>query len=131
MINKLPRLILTLFVAVTFFCSILPFAEPVSVIHDDFCPLSDPVYLQSPEASDHAREICEGKGICYEKKLPNGEEPPSKNAPPPSNNTPPPSKNAPPSNNEPPTDNGQTTNDNEPDFSAYFSAFGSILFLLF
>ena len=134
MINKLPRLILTLFVAGTFFCSILPFAEPVSVIHKASCPLSDPGYAESlnwgpPEIADHAREICE-RERCNQERRPDRWEP--GNEPPPSNNEPPPSNNEPPpSNNEPPTDNGQTTNDNAPDFSVYLSAFGSILFLLF
>ena len=107
--NKLPRLILTLFVAGIFFCSILPFAEPVSIIHEAACPLSDPVYLQSSEASDHEREICEARGRCYEEKRPNGGEPDNDNGPPPSKNEPTPSKNGPP-----PSKNGPAPSKNEP-----------------
>ncbi len=119
--NKLPRLMLTLFVAGIFFCSILPFAEPVSVIHDASCPLSDPVYVQSldwmpPEASDQEREICEARGRCYEEKRPNRVEPHNDNGPPPSKNEPTPSKNEPtPSKNgPPPSKNGPAPSKNEP-----------------
>ena len=154
--NKLPRLMLTLFVAGIFFCSILPFAEPVSVIHDASCRFSDAVFVQAldwmpPEVSDQESEICEAKGRCNEEQRPNEGEPhndngpPSNNTPQPSKNTPQPSKNAPPPSNNgpttdngqttndngPTTDNGQTTNDNESNFSAYLSAFGRVLFLLF
>ena len=106
MINKLPRLILTLFVAVTFFCSILPFAEPAQWNPRCSSSICDESLL--------AGKYRPGSSLCHEcdNRATIDNEPTTGNGAPPSTNEPPPS-------------------DNKPDFSVYLSAFGSILFLLF
>ena len=83
MMNKLPRLMLTLFVAGIFFCSILPFAEPAQ--WNPRCSSSTCDESLLPGKYRPGSSLCQE---CDTRATIDNEPPPSTNEPPPSDNKP-------------------------------------------